>query len=317
MAKQARQRSRGKKDGDDSFDKDKDKNEKNTAQQSQPEPESEHESDIHVINRAVYRFNGQGYLDPKRHSHIWVMDVPTTSDELTTPTQLTSGNFDERELNWSHDGSKIYFVTSHVDEPYYEAPTSEIYFVPSAGGSVQKVASINMGVGDFALSRDDRRATFHAETNQPVRSYTQTDLWVMDLGANAQPKNLTANYDFDMGSGVFGDNAAPRGSGRGGVVAKDAGAHVKVIVRRQVLRLRIRAQVHHPQIGLRVRPHRLVRLSMERRPTIVAAECEITNAHVDTRDLLHTAAGRRHEVDLAGGRFVIGFVHMRCDEVDL
>ena len=28
---------------------------------------------------------------------------------------------------------------------------------------------------------------------------------------NAQPKNLTADYDYDMGTSVFGDNAAPRG----------------------------------------------------------------------------------------------------------
>ena len=33
----------------------------------------------------------------------------------------------------------------------------------------------------------------------------------MDLAPNAQPRNLTAGYDFDMGSSVFGDNAAPRG----------------------------------------------------------------------------------------------------------
>src|SRR3954454_23919481 len=87
VARQARMRSRGKKDGADESKTtaENDKTEKNTAQARQPEPESDHESDIHVINRAVYRFNGQGYLDPKRHTHIWVMDVPTPSDELTTP----------------------------------------------------------------------------------------------------------------------------------------------------------------------------------------------------------------------------------------
>jgi dipeptidyl aminopeptidase/acylaminoacyl peptidase len=36
----------------------------------------------------------------------------------------------------------------------------------------------------------------------------------MDVAPDAKPRNLTANYDFDMGSSVFGDNAAPRG-GRG------------------------------------------------------------------------------------------------------
>ena len=49
------------------------------------EAESEHESDVHFINRAVYRSNDEGYLDPKRHAHLWVLAVPAFSDELTKP----------------------------------------------------------------------------------------------------------------------------------------------------------------------------------------------------------------------------------------
>ena len=52
---------------------------------------------------------------------------------------------------------------------------------------------------------------FHGAVTEPVRSYTQPDLWVMDLTPNAQPRNLTADYDYDVGSAVFGDNEAPRG----------------------------------------------------------------------------------------------------------
>ena len=37
---------------------------------------TEHESDVHVINRAVYRNNDEGFLDSKHHSHIWMIDVP-------------------------------------------------------------------------------------------------------------------------------------------------------------------------------------------------------------------------------------------------
>ena len=36
---------------------------------------------------------------------------------------------------------------------------------------------------------------------------------VLDLSPTAQARNLTADYDFDMGDSVFGDNAAPRGGG--------------------------------------------------------------------------------------------------------
>jgi dipeptidyl aminopeptidase/acylaminoacyl peptidase len=183
----------------------------NTAESKSPEPESEHESDVHVINRAVYRDNDEGYLDPKRHNHIWVVDVPTTSDELTKPKQLTTGEFNEAEPFWSHDGSRISFITRRIDEPYYELPTTDIYSVPSAGGDLQKLATVPMGIGDVALSPDGRRLAFHGAVTQPIRSYSQPDVWVMDATSNTQPRNLTANYDFDMGDSVFGDNAAPRG----------------------------------------------------------------------------------------------------------
>jgi len=187
---------------------------KDTRQPKQPEAELEHESDVHVISRAVYRSNDEGYLDPKRHEHIWVLEVPTTSDELTKPVELTSGDFDEREIVWSPDSSRLYFLTRRVDEPYYELPTTDIYFIPSVGGSPQKLATVPMGISDLALSPDGRKFAFHGSATQPIRSYSQPDLWVMDVAPNAQPKNLTVDYDFDMGSSVFGDNAAPRG-GRG------------------------------------------------------------------------------------------------------
>jgi len=184
---------------------------KDSAEPNHLEPESEHKSDVHIISRAVYRSNDAGYLDPKRHDHIWILEVPTTSDELTKPVQLTSGDFEEREVVWSRDNSRIYFLTERIDEPYYDLPTTDIYSVPSGGGSLEKLATVPMGIYDLVLSPDGRKFAFHGSVTQPVRSYSQPDLWVMDAATNAQPKNLTADYDYDMGSSVFGDNTAPRG----------------------------------------------------------------------------------------------------------
>jgi len=173
--------------------------------------ESEHESDVHVISRAVYRSNDEGYLDPKRHSHVWLIDAPVTSDALPKAVQLTKGNFNEGQIFWSGDGTRIYFVTRRVDEPYYELPSSDIYSVSAAGGEAEKLATIPMGISDIVLSPDGRKLAFHGSTTQPVRSYSQPDLWVMEVAPSAKPQNLTGDYDFDMGDSVFGDNAAPRG----------------------------------------------------------------------------------------------------------
>jgi len=173
--------------------------------------DGDHESDIHIITRAVYRDNEEGYLDFKRHEHIWVVEVPAASDEPAKPVQLTSGDYDEGGIVWTHDGSRIYFLTRRVDEPYYETGSTDIYSVASTGGAPEKLSTVPMDIYSLTLSPDGRRVAFHGSVTQPVRSYSQPDLWVMDLTPRAQPRNLTADYDFDMGSSVFGDNAAPRG----------------------------------------------------------------------------------------------------------
>jgi dipeptidyl aminopeptidase/acylaminoacyl peptidase len=179
-----------------------------------PDSDGDHDSDIHIITRAVYRDNDEGYIDFKRHDHIWGIDVPSPSDEPSKPVQLTSGDYDEEGIVWTHDGSRIYFLTSHIDEPYYQTGSTDIYSVASSGGKPDKLTTVPMDIYSLALSPDGHRIAFHGSITQPVRSYSQPDLWVMDLASSAQPRNLTAAYDFDMGSSVFGDNAAPRGGGR-------------------------------------------------------------------------------------------------------
>ena len=80
-----------------------------------PEPKDktpERVSDVRVISKAVYRSNGPGYLNPKARTHIWTISVPVTTSEQPKAKQITKGNFDEGNLSWSPDGSRIYFVVA-------------------------------------------------------------------------------------------------------------------------------------------------------------------------------------------------------------
>ncbi len=178
-----------------------------------PSPSPERESDVRVINRAVYRANGTGYLDFKHPQHIWVVTAPKTGDQKVTPKQLTSGHFGTGGATWARDNSRIYFVADYTDEPYYELPRTDIYYVAVTGGERTKLTSFDMGAGAFSMSPDGKQLAFTGSVTQPVRSYSQPDLWVMDLTAGAKPRNLTATFDFDIGGGLSGDNVAPRGGG--------------------------------------------------------------------------------------------------------
>jgi dipeptidyl aminopeptidase/acylaminoacyl peptidase len=178
------------------------------------EAESDHESDVRVITRAVYREDNEGYADPKHPAHIWTIQAPRNADEKVEPKQLTFGRFDEGNVVWSKDGAQIYFVSLHVDEPYYERPKSELYSISANGGDATKLNTIEMDVGELSLSPDGKQLAFVASVSQPVNSYTQPDLWVVDLTPNAKPRNLTEKFDFDIGNSLIGDNLPPRAGGR-------------------------------------------------------------------------------------------------------
>jgi dipeptidyl aminopeptidase/acylaminoacyl peptidase len=179
----------------------------------------EHVSDVRVITRAVYRQDDEGYIDFKHPTHIWIVSAPRAAQEKVKPRQLTTGRFDEENAIWSKEGSQIYFTSSRVDEPYYELPSTDLYSVAASGGKPVKITTIDLntqfgpGGGALSLSPDGKQVAFVAGTTQPINSYTEPDLWVLDLLPNAKPRNLTANFDFDIDGFVIGDSAPPRAGG--------------------------------------------------------------------------------------------------------
>ena len=185
------------------FDKKKDKDEE--------------ESDVRVIVKAGYRMNGEGYLDADRPSHIWTVAVPKIPAGAEKAKQITSGEFSESDIVWSRDGGRIYFTSNRVREPYYEPPHDEIYAVPAAGGETARIAAIDGPIHAISLSPDGTHIAFVGSINHGAgvaqRSYSQPDLFVTAVDAGSTPKNLTGDYDFDIGGGVGGDQAPPRAAG--------------------------------------------------------------------------------------------------------
>ena len=108
---------------------------------------------------------------------------------------------------WSKDGAQIYFTSSHVDEPYYELPKTELYSIAATGGEPTKITTIRHGHERFRAQSGWKTARVRrlgqSSRSIPTRSPI---LWVIDLTPNAKPRNLTSGFDWDIASGVFGDN---------------------------------------------------------------------------------------------------------------
>lgn len=190
-----------------------------------------HVSDVRVITRAQYRWNGAGYTDVTAHSHIWTVPASfTASGAQPTAKQITNGTFDEGEPVWLPDGLRLYFTSDRHLEPYYETVGDELFSVSANGGAISKVASLDGAIGSIAVSPDGKKIAFTGNENgKPLRFYNEADIYVMDATPGSKPVNLSANYDYDVEGGLTGDQHPPRAGNGGGIIWSGDGRSVIVV----------------------------------------------------------------------------------------
>jgi dipeptidyl aminopeptidase/acylaminoacyl peptidase len=99
-------------------------------------------------------------------------------------------------------------------ESYRRPEKSAVYTIPAEGGPIKKVAGIPGTAQDLAASPDGKRLAFRGTLNEPVLSFAQPDLYVVDATAGALPRNVTASFDGDIGSAITGDQHPPRAAAR-------------------------------------------------------------------------------------------------------
>ena len=206
----------------------------------------EHKSDVRIITKAVYRMNGAGFLDTKDVSQLYLFYTAKVGAKPVTPWQVTAGRFGVSDFVWSPSSNDIYYTSEHTDEPYYDLPHNEIYVLDPPADAASKgekdappmstlVAKLTFGASGLTISPDGKKLAFHGD-DQPLtkpRSHQQPDMFVLDIDAKGAPKNLTANYDYEVGGGVGGDNTAPRGAGRSGPVWTADGRSIIDVVGKQ------------------------------------------------------------------------------------
>ena len=140
---------------------------------------------------AVYRWNGGGYVDFARPSHVW-----TVARARRRRRRGAAAPGHQRRLRRGRAGlvartgrgssSRRPASPSRTTRPSDE----DLFAVAADGGAPALVASIDGSIGAAAPSPDGRRIAFRGTLNgKPLRSYDQPDLFVVDVagGAAAEP----------------------------------------------------------------------------------------------------------------------------------
>ncbi len=128
------------------------------------------------------------------------------------PFQVTRDGFDHNDLQWSPDGTRIYFATNDKgEEQDYVRWDSEILSVP-ADGSAPPVRVTDRRGGDDTprLSPDGRWLAWIGGDVDPARplAYDPDRLYVRDLRAGGEPRMV--RLEFGAGEGVTTDSGPPK-----------------------------------------------------------------------------------------------------------
>jgi len=124
-----------------------------------------------------------------------------TANPCSSPVAIS----DERELFWSRTTRESTFLPRRVDEPIYDLTATDIYSVSSAAWKPRKTRHCFPWNYDL-VPWPGRRGCFTARyaTRSFLFRSPISGSWMQRPRANQ--KLLTADYDFDSGNSVGGDN---------------------------------------------------------------------------------------------------------------
>ncbi len=199
------------------FDKDEDWNPYSAAPEGdrkraeqQAESNDDDVSDVKVINRLRFRFDGVGSFGDKR-LHVFVVAAVEPDDEGPEPRQLTEGDYDHTgPLSWSPDGRYIAFTAVRRDDAD-QLDKEDLWAVDVVTGRMTQLMNGSGRVSGPKWGPEGDLISFIG-TDGEFGGSTTPGLWVVEVDP-AQPQmveqqeavNLTRELDRPVGRSVSSD----------------------------------------------------------------------------------------------------------------
>jgi dipeptidyl aminopeptidase/acylaminoacyl peptidase len=130
-----------------------------------------------VVDRLQFKRDYVGYLD-NRHTHIHVIDI---ADRTTR--QLTSGDYDHGQVEWSPDGKHIVFVSNRTEWPDSNRNT-DLWRIDVSEDDPQPEQLTNAPYADSSpvFSPDGKRIAYRSNVSNGLPVYAIPQLAILDVG---------------------------------------------------------------------------------------------------------------------------------------
>ena len=156
-----------------------------------------------VVERPAYKRDGIGYVDTG-WTHVFV--VPA---EGGTPRQLTDGDWNHSSIEWSPDGTEIYFTSfrhEDADRPEHWQE-SEIYAVSVGSGEIRQLTS-RRGPDNAPVPSPDGSLIAYTGIDAHDDTYRNVRIHVMNRDGSGS-RVISRDYDRQVGPMTW----APDGGG--------------------------------------------------------------------------------------------------------
>lgn len=158
-----------------------------------PKPEgAEWAEPVTVIDRAVYRADGEGYLQTG-FTHVFMV-----SAEGGSPRQLTTGDADHSgPLAFAPNGTTLYVSANRRADRDQEPRDSEIYAVDMDSGEMTALTK-RLGPDQNPIVSPNGKQIAYLGFDDRHQSYQITQLYVMDAdGSNVRALSATLDLEFE------------------------------------------------------------------------------------------------------------------------